>query len=32
MTWTLCLASSAAHPSSHAIQALVETITRHVEG
>jgi DNA-binding transcriptional LysR family regulator len=32
MTWTLCLASSAAHPTSHAIRALVETLTRHVEG
>ena len=32
LTWTLCLASSAAQPPSRAIQALVETITRHVAG
>jgi DNA-binding transcriptional LysR family regulator len=31
LTWTLCLASSAAHPCSRAIAALVDTITRHVE-
>ncbi|MGA7054652.1 MAG: LysR family transcriptional regulator [Mycobacterium sp.] len=31
LTWTLSLASSAAHTPSRAIAALVETITRHVE-
>jgi DNA-binding transcriptional LysR family regulator len=31
LVWTLCLASSSAQPTSRAIQALVDTITRHVE-